>query len=286
MKEIRPPAWPGDHPLFRDVAPRVIEAGGGRALLHVYAHEKFANRVPGGLHGGSYGCFGACAAEIAAATTIDASQRTSFVEYRVQIFRPVLAGDTARVEATVRHRGKRFAAVSVTIANGEGKPCAYMTASLAIHAAEELPPPPGQEAPALPPWTPQAESEYALAPSWRHFGIRVLESGEGRGKIAAGAPAIFHGLDGRPHPAYIAFVADSATPPTFVSIDGETTCTTLEYKVNFLRPAHPGPLTAEATVLQRDTRTLTDWVVVRDSLGSECAAMLTTLAVIPRPAPA
>lgn len=56
--------------------------------------------------------------------------------------------------------------------------------------------------------------------------------------------------------------------------------TTVELKVNFLRPAKGGELIAEANILQKGRRLVVGEMLVRDTLGKLVAAGLGTYAIL------
>lgn len=278
MGDLRPASWPGDHPLFREVAPDVTLLEPGHAAIAVTVDRGFIHSTGARLHGGSYAVFAAVAAELATATLLDPGEAPALVEFRVQIFRPFLDGSTAFADARVVHRGRRFLAVTVELRDPEGRLCALATASLA-----PVPAPAG--IPGVPPFEETisaANTPVEGGISFRYYGLEFVERDDGLFRVRGAGWPRFVGFDGNLHPVYPAVVADSATVPSFLGLrDQGITATTLEYKHNVLRPAAPGPVLAEARVILNDGRTHTVQVDAYDATGAHCGAMLTTLAVIP-----
>ncbi|MCC7363018.1 MAG: PaaI family thioesterase [Dehalococcoidia bacterium] len=253
--------------------------GEGTTRLSGTCDGRFSNRG-GGIHGGTYGAFAACAAEMAAATVLGDGLWPSFVEYRAQIFRPLVVGGLVVCDARVVHRGRRYLSVTVDVLNGEGRLCALFTSTLAV-----VPEPP----PGLAPIAALEHRElraptyiYEQSPSFTTFGVRVVTQGDGLGIVDSAYDAAFAGHEGDLHPAFIAAVADSVAVPACMSIKAEDeNFTTLEYKINFLRQVWSGTaIRAEGRVVERDHRAFVVDVAVTGEDGQLCAKMLTSLAVL------
>lgn len=251
VSTLRPHTWPGDHALFRSLGMVVDSFDQGEAIVSARCDEAFGNQGGATLHGGTYGAFGACAAEVAAATLLEEGLEASFVEYRVQIFRPLAPGDIVRCHARILHRGRRYLGVLVEVNRDDGKTCALFTGTIAPRPATPSRPGALEEAP--PPELAPAKYPYEAASSWGTFGVRVTGTGEGFGVVSSAGDSRFIGLGGEAHPSFVAAVADSVTVPAcFTVVSPGEWFTTLEYKVNFLHPV-TAPSGQKAPLSERTT---------------------------------
>jgi uncharacterized protein (TIGR00369 family) len=92
----------------------------------------------------------------------------------------------------------------------------------------------------------------ARVPVGELIGFQVVEGGRGRGVVTLEADGRHANPLGTLHGGILCDIADAAMGTAFVSTlqEGET-FTTLELKINFLRPVWTARLTAEAKVLHR-----------------------------------
>ena len=292
---LRPAAWPGDDAFFRTIGPEVLDLAPGRASLRLVCDAQFVNAGGAGLHGGAYGAFAICAAEVAAATGIAAGQKTVLVETKTHVLRRLAEGDVATLAARTVQGGRRYQTVLVEISNAEGKTCALTTATFAVTSAHASGPPPPE--PAATPWpevavaplprpadvVPETDPWYADANSWRTLGVEVSGRAPGYGEAQAPFQDRFTTHDGSLHPAYVLAVMDSVTVPTCASSAAENeTYTTLEYKANCWRPVTAGPITVTGRIVGRSAYAHSVWVDALDADGRRCASMLTSLAVLQR----
>jgi uncharacterized protein (TIGR00369 family) len=98
-----------------------------------------------------------------------------------------------------------------------------------------------------------ALDDIAIPPSAKLLGWRLLDARPDRGWLAVG----FDGKAEFCNPAgfiqggiLTAMLDDTMGPAAFMTSGGKFYTTTISLTVNFLAPARPGPLTAEAQVIQ------------------------------------
>lgn len=279
---VRPLAWRGDSPLFREYGLDVVSCSDGLAVLRGQCREQFGNNRSNSLHGGAYGGLAACAGEVAASSVLDPGMFPRLLEYRVQIFRPMLIGTTVTSSARVLHRGRRYLGLAVDLLDERDRVCSHVTATYSVEQDTGTPP-------AAPSDTSNRELApagypYEESPSWATYGVRVAETAPGFGKLTSAYDARFADLDGALHSAFVAAVADSVTVPTCATVTREDEgYTTIEYKVNFLAPVYGGGLVAEGRIVHRDDRVFVVDAMVTDDDGRLCAKMLTSLAVLVAP---
>lgn len=106
----------------------------------------------------------------------------------------------------------------------------------------------------------------------RTIGMRVLKFDDGKATLSMKAGRKFHNPMGTLHGGIMTDLADAcmgiATMTTLA--DGES-FTTLELKMNFLRPVVEGELTASATVVHRGKAIAVTEVVVQNKAGKDVA---------------
>lgn len=115
------------------------------------------------------------------------------------------------------------------------------------------------------------------------MGMKLVEFGEGKATLTLVADRRFHNPMGTLHGGVMTDLADAcmgiATMTTLA--DGES-FTTLELKMNFLRPIVEGELRAEANVVHRGRTVAVAEVVLRNGEGKDVARGTATQMVIRR----
>lgn len=265
------------HALARACGLAIVERAPLNAVLAGVCAPRFGNKRANVLHGGAYCALGACAAEAAAHGAVEPGQAASAIEYRVQIFRSLIVGNAVRCTARLLNPGRRYLPVEVELENGDGRLCALLTGTFAVVDARGVATAAGE----LPPPLAPARFDYEESDSWTTFGVRVAEVGEGWASATSAFDPRFADADGALHPAFVAAVADSVTVPACATVKApDESYTTLEYKVNFLRPIRGGVITARGRVAGKDHRAFVVDIDVTDAAGQLCAKMLTSLAVL------
>ena len=98
----------------------------------------------------------------------------------------------------------------------------------------------------------QMKSGVVQPPAAELVGFRLLSFGDGRSRFEMDAGRRHHNPMGTVHGGILCTLADSAMGMAFASTLGEgETFTTLEIKVNYLRPVFEERLTANANVVHR-----------------------------------
>jgi uncharacterized protein (TIGR00369 family) len=129
-----------------------------------------------------------------------------------------------------------------------------------------------------------ASGEYANIPIGDHVGFRMHEVSEGRIVFTGRpGPAVLN-LIGTVHGGYAASILDSALALSILSsLDAQSDFTTLEFKVNFVRPLAPGTdVRAEGRVVHPGRRIATSEAKLMDSEGKLLAHGTTTCLIVPR----
>ena len=98
--------------------------------------------------------------------------------------------------------------------------------------------------------SPDAALEEFPAPIGKLLGLRIISSGEGRATVEFQASARYANPMGALHGGVLCDLADAAMGAAYLSIiaEGET-CTTIELKINFLRPVWNAKLRAQARMV-------------------------------------
>ncbi len=124
----------------------------------------------------------------------------------------------------------------------------------------------------------------ADVPIMKTLGIDVVQFGEGKAVLTMSVDKRFHNPMGTLHGGIMTDLADASMGVAMMSVLGdEESFTTLELKMNFLRPVYEGELTAEAKVLHRGRTVALVESVLKNSEGKEVArASATQLVLHPR----
>lgn len=124
-------------------------------------------------------------------------------------------------------------------------------------------------------------------PFWSTIGMDVVESAPGTGRVRVRFSRGLINSNGVVHGGVVCSAADAATAVALLSLmkEGER-MTTIEMKINFIKPVQARDVIAEAHILHRGGRTAVGDVVVRDSAGNLVAKALATFAITRAPAPA
>jgi len=126
--------------------------------------------------------------------------------------------------------------------------------------------------------------EYGNVPIGDHVGFRMAEVSKGR-IVFTGVPGgNVLNLIGTVHGGYAATILDSALALSVLStLDADSNFTTLEIKVNYVRPITPGmTVRAEGTVVHSGRRVATSEARLTDSEGRLLAHGTTTCLILPR----
>jgi uncharacterized protein (TIGR00369 family) len=129
-----------------------------------------------------------------------------------------------------------------------------------------------------------ASGEYPNLPIGEHLGFRMAEVSRGRIVFEGQPGENTLNLIGTVHGGYAAAILDSALALSILSaLDADSDFTTLEIKVNFVRPIAVGmPLRAEGSVVHVGRRVSTAEARLSDSEGRLLAHGTTTCLVLPR----
>jgi len=113
------------------------------------------------------------------------------------------------------------------------------------------------------------------------LGMKIAKVSEGRATMTMTVGRRFHNPMGTLHGGIITDVADAAMGIAVISTLGEgEVFTTLELKMNFIRPVFSGRITAEGTVLHRGRTIALAEVVVTDEAGKMVAKGVATQMII------
>ena len=122
------------------------------------------------------------------------------------------------------------------------------------------------------------------APVMGTVGMRIVKFDEGEATVAMKADRRFHNPMGTLHGGIMTDLADACMGiATMTTLEEGEYFTTLELKMNFLRPVYEGELTASATVAHRGKNVVLAEVVVKNEAGKDVARGTATQMVL-RPA--
>lgn len=126
--------------------------------------------------------------------------------------------------------------------------------------------------------------EYPNLPIGEHVGFRMTEVSKGRIVFEGEPAANMLNLIGTVHGGYAASILDSALALAILSaLDADSDFTTLEIKVNYVRPIAVGmAVRAEGTVVHAGRRVATSEARLSDAQGRLLAHGTTTCLVLPR----
>lgn len=126
--------------------------------------------------------------------------------------------------------------------------------------------------------------EYPNLPIGEHVGFRMTGVSKGRIVFEGEPAANMLNLIGTVHGGYAASILDSALALAILSaLDADSDFTTLEIKVNYVRPIAVGmAVRAEGTVVHAGRRVATSEARLSDAQGRLLAHGTTTCLVLPR----
>lgn len=127
-----------------------------------------------------------------------------------------------------------------------------------------------------------SEGKAEPPPIMTTLGITVVELGEGSATLAMKVDKRFHNPMGTLHGGIMTDIADACMGiATMTTLKEDESFTTLELKINFLRPVIQGEITAEANVLHRGRTIVLVQSVVKNDEGKEVARGMATQMVLP-----
>ena len=118
-------------------------------------------------------------------------------------------------------------------------------------------------------------------PFWAHVGLELVEIRKGWARLRMPIEEKLTNAIGLVHGGAIFSVADSAVGMALVGmINRNETISTLEMKINYLKPVKKGELIAEAKIIHRGSQTAVGDVEVRDEHDALIAKGLATYVII------
>ena len=125
------------------------------------------------------------------------------------------------------------------------------------------------------------EGKAEWPPIMKTLGMNVVKVGKGKAVITMQIDQRFHNPMGTLHGGIMTDLADATMGMATMSLLGdEESFTTLELKMNFLRPVYQGELTAESKVLHRGRTVAMVESVLKNSEGKEVARASSTQMVL------
>ena len=114
------------------------------------------------------------------------------------------------------------------------------------------------------------------------LGIHLLHFGEGKATMSIDVGRKFHNPMGTLHGGIMTDLADACMGiATITTLGDDESFSTLELKMNFLRPVFEGKITAEARVLHRGKTIAMVEAVVRNEEGKDVARGSATEIILP-----
>lgn len=125
------------------------------------------------------------------------------------------------------------------------------------------------------------EDESKAPPIMHTIGMKLVKFEEGKAIVTLPVDRRFHNPMGTLHGGITTDLADACMGiATMTTLAEEESFTTLELKMNFLRPVIEGELTARATVVHRGRTIAMTEVVVTDQDGKDVARGTATQMVL------
>lgn len=113
------------------------------------------------------------------------------------------------------------------------------------------------------------------------LGIKVVSFGEGKASLSMKVDGRFHNPMGTLHGGIMTDIADASMGVALMStLSGKESFTTLELKMNFLRPVLEGDITADARVVHRGRTVALVESVLKNSEGKEIARGVATQMIL------
>ena len=116
---------------------------------------------------------------------------------------------------------------------------------------------------------------------WATLGMKLIDAGGGRARVRLPfAPPLANGA-GVMHGGAVFAAADAATGVAAMGLLSlDETLTTIEMKINFIRPVPDSEIVAEAVILHRGRSTAVGEAEVKDAEGRLVAKALATYAIL------
>ena len=120
-----------------------------------------------------------------------------------------------------------------------------------------------------------------IAPFWSLLGMELVDVKKGWAKVRLPFEKKLIQPRGIAHGGAIFSAADSAIVMALLGlVPREETFTTVESKINFIKPFDQGEITAEAKIISKGSRIAIGDVEVRDDQGSLVARCLSTFMIL------
>jgi len=127
-----------------------------------------------------------------------------------------------------------------------------------------------------------ASRDTGEVPIMSTLGMHLLRFGEGTAVMTIDVGRKFHNPMGTLHGGIMTDLADACMGvATITTLGDEESFSTLELKMNFLRPVFQGRITAEARVLHRGKTIAMTESVVKNEEGKEVARGTATQIILP-----
>jgi acyl-CoA thioesterase len=121
----------------------------------------------------------------------------------------------------------------------------------------------------------------ANSPFWQLLDMDLIDVKKGYAKTKIPYSKKLHNANGVIHGGVIFSAADTAVALALVGlVDRRDVLTTIEMKINYLKPFESGEIIAEAKIIHKGTQTAIGDVDIRDSNGSLVAKAISTYAII------
>jgi uncharacterized protein (TIGR00369 family) len=126
-----------------------------------------------------------------------------------------------------------------------------------------------------------SEGKADPPPIMMTLGMKVLQFGDGKATLKMNVDRKFYNPMGTLHGGVMTDLADACMGIATMSTLGEDeTFTTLELKMNFIRPVYEDELTAEANVLHRGRKVVLVESVLKNREGKDVARGMATQMVL------
>ena len=119
------------------------------------------------------------------------------------------------------------------------------------------------------------------SPFWQLLDMDLIDVKKGYAKTKVPYSQQLHNANGVIHGGVIFSAADTAVGLALVGMVGRRDIlTTIEMKINFLKPFESGEIIAEAKIIHKGSQTAIGDVDIRDSEGNLVAKAISTYAII------
>lgn len=127
-------------------------------------------------------------------------------------------------------------------------------------------------------------TKIKVNPYWKHLGMELSDFDGDKTVVTLDVTGNLKQIYGTVHGGVLASLVDSAIAVAIHrQLDADEGCSTVEMKLNYLRPVNGGRLTAEGRVVQRGRKIAVGQCEIRDETGQMVAFGTATFFIVKLP---